>query len=253
MPLRSRHVFFGICALLFAASATVTIIWSISMPGRDMPGTGLAMPGAMAMRMPDQHWPGAAVSFLAMWMVMMAAMMIPSLAPALWRCREAAGAAHPNRLIVLAGGGYFFVWLLFGMAVFLLALAFSALQMHWPALTRAIPVAVAELAVVAGLLQFTPWKAYHLACCRGEHGAPRPADAAGAWRQGLWLGLHCSFSSIGPTIILLAVGMMDLRAMALATTAVTAERLAPDGERVARLIGIILVAAGLFLLVRAAG
>jgi predicted metal-binding membrane protein len=46
---------------------------------------------------------------------------------------------------------------------------------------------------------------------------------------------------------------MDLRAMAVVTAAITVERLAPAGERVARAIGVVLVAAGLLLIVRAAG
>jgi predicted metal-binding membrane protein len=52
--------------------------------------------------------------------------------------------------------------------------------------------------------------------------------------------------------MLMAIGVMDLRAMAVVTAAITAERLAPAGERIARSIGVVLVAAGLFLIVRAA-
>jgi predicted metal-binding membrane protein len=46
---------------------------------------------------------------------------------------------------------------------------------------------------------------------------------------------------------------MDLRAMAAVTAAITIERLAPAGERVARAIGAVVVGAGLLLIVRAAG
>jgi len=46
---------------------------------------------------------------------------------------------------------------------------------------------------------------------------------------------------------------MDIRAMAFVTAAMTVERLAPAGERVARAIGAIVVGAGLFLIARAAG
>jgi predicted metal-binding membrane protein len=48
--------------------------------------------------------------------------------------------------------------------------------------------------------------------------------------------------------VLLVVGVMDLRAMALVTAAITAERLAPAGERVARGIGAIIVVAGGYLI-----
>jgi Ca2+/Na+ antiporter len=46
---------------------------------------------------------------------------------------------------------------------------------------------------------------------------------------------------------------MDLRAMALVTSVITAERLAPASEQVARAIGIIAAGAGLFLVAQAAG
>ncbi|MNT62278.1 hypothetical protein D3C72_1999850 [compost metagenome] len=50
------------------------------------------------------------------------------------------------------------------------------------------------------------------------------------------------------TAILLATGIMDLRAMAVITAAITAERLAPHGERIAKATGAIAVSAGLWLI-----
>jgi predicted metal-binding membrane protein len=79
-----------------------------------------------------------------------------------------------------------------------------------------------------------------------------PADAGTAWREGLRLGLRCICTCAGLTAILLVIGIMDLRVMALVTAAITAERLAPKGERVARAIGIVVVGVGLLLIARAA-
>ena len=53
--------------------------------------------------------------------------------------------------------------------------------------------------------------------------------------------------------ILLVIGVMDLRAMAVVAAAITVERLAAAGERVARAPGVVVVGAGLFLIGRAAG
>jgi predicted metal-binding membrane protein len=50
------------------------------------------------------------------------------------------------------------------------------------------------------------------------------------------------------TSILLVIGVMDLRAMAIVTAAITAERLGPAGPRVAQAIGAIVIMAGLLLL-----
>jgi predicted metal-binding membrane protein len=53
--------------------------------------------------------------------------------------------------------------------------------------------------------------------------------------------------------ILLVIGVMDLRAMAVVVAAITVERLAPAGERIARAIGAGALGAGLLLVARAAG
>src|SRR5262249_43973241 len=118
----SERAFFGVAALLFAASAAVTIVWCASMSamGEMPPCSGSTMSVAW-MRMPGQTWPGAAASFLGMWIVMMVAMMLPSLVPMLWRYRQAVGrpgAPRLGRLTALVGVGYFFVWTLFGLAAF---------------------------------------------------------------------------------------------------------------------------------------
>jgi predicted metal-binding membrane protein len=106
-----------------------------------------------------------------------------------------------------------------------------------------------------GALQFTAWKAHYLACCRAAPGRGRtlPADAGTAWRQGLRLGLHCSYGCGNLMALVLVIGVMDLRAMAVVAAAITVERLAPAGERVAQAIGVVVVGAGLLLIARAAG
>jgi predicted metal-binding membrane protein len=53
--------------------------------------------------------------------------------------------------------------------------------------------------------------------------------------------------------VLLVVGVMDLRAMALVTAAITVERLAPAGKSVARVLGAVVAGAGLFLIADASG
>jgi len=252
----SQRTLLGIAALLFASSSAVTVIWCGSMSSMD----GMAMPGGWTMamtwmRMPGQTWPGAAASFLGMWTVMMVAMMLPSLIPMLWRYRRALGRRARERLdalTALVAAGYFFVWTVLGVAAFPLGAALAALVMQQAALARAVPIATGVIVAIAGVLQFTAWKARQLACCRQapdrDHTVP---DASAAWRHGLRLGLHCCRCCAGLTAILLVIGVMDLRAMAAVTAAITLERLAPAGERVARAVGVVVVAAGLLLIARA--
>jgi predicted metal-binding membrane protein len=137
----------------------------------------------------------------------------------------------------------------------LLGVALAEIEMQQPELARAAPIAAGMVVLAAGALQFTAWKARHLACCREAPGSGRglPGNAGSAWRYGLRLGLHCSYCCAGLTAILLVIGVMDLRAMAVVAAVITVERLAPAGERVARAIGTVVIGAGLFLIARAAG
>jgi predicted metal-binding membrane protein len=254
----SRQAFFGVSALVFAASAAGTIVWCASMPATG----GMPMPGGWTMsmawmRMPGQTWLGAAASFLGMWAVMMVAMMLPSLVPMLLRYRQAVartGETRLGRLVALVGVGYFFVWTGFGMAAFPLGVALAAVTMQQPALARAVPLAAGVVVLIAGAIQLTAWKARHLACCREAPGCGRtPAGAGTAWRHGLRLGLHCSRCCAGLMAILLVLGIMDLRVMAVVTAAITVERLAPAGVGVARALGAVVIGAGLILIARAVG
>jgi predicted metal-binding membrane protein len=253
----SERAFLGISALLFSASAALTIVWcgSISaMSGMPMPG-GWTMSMAW-MRMPGQTWVAAAASFIAMWAVMMVAMMLPSLVPTLWRYREAVGRTGDTPLgwlTALVGMGYFSVWTAFGAVAFPLGVGLSAVEMQAPLVARAIPIAAGVVVLIAGALQLTAWKAHHLACCREAAGRwpSLPANAAAAWRYGLRLGVQCSCCCSGLTAILLVIGVMDLRAMTVIAASITVERFA--GHRVARAIGAVFVGAGLLLIVQAVG
>jgi predicted metal-binding membrane protein len=221
----------------------------------------MPMPGGWSMsmtwmRMRGQTWPDAAASFLGMWIVMMVAMMLPSLVPALARYRRAVGrSAARGWLTVLVGAGYYFVWVVFGLIAFLVGDALAMIEMQQPALARAVPTAAGLVVASVGVLQFSAWKARRLACCRAApgHCSTLPADWRAAWQSGLRLGLHCCYCCVGLTVVLLVIGVMDLRAMAVVTAATTVERIAPVGHLAARFVGAAVVAAGLILIGRAVG
>jgi predicted metal-binding membrane protein len=254
----SQQAFLGTSAVLFVGSVALTTISSGSMPSMGemmMPG-GWTMSMAW-MRMPGQTWASAAAIFVGMWTAMMIAMMLPSLVPALWQYRETIGGsveASRNRLTAIVAIGYFFVWTMCGLAVFPVGAALAEIEMQWASLARLVPLAVGIVTLAAGALQLTSWKRWHLSCCREpcRSSHTSPANTATAWRHGLRLGLHCTFGCAGFTAILLVIGVMDLRVMALVTAAITAERLAPNGKRIADIVGIAIVAIGLLLIARAA-
>lgn len=253
----SRLALLGVSAFLFVVCTTTTVVWGTSMSAT----SGTPMPGGWTLsmawtRMCGQTWLHAAASFLGMWVVMMVTMMLPSLVPVLCRYQAAIGTATGTRLCglpLIAGAGYFVVWTMIGVVTFAAGAVLAEAELQWAALARAVPVATGVVVLCAGLLQFAPWTMRHLGCYRHTAAPCRGLadDAATAWRHGLRLGLHCSACSAGPTAILLAIGVMDQSAMSGVTVAITVERLAADGRRVAHAIGAVVVAVALFLIARA--
>lgn len=254
----SQPIFFGTSALLFIGSASLTLAMCSSMSAMGsmpMPG-GWAM-SMMWMRMPGQAWLDAAASFVGMWLVMMVAMMLPSFLPMLSRYRRVLGSAGERRLgwlTFMVGLGYFFIWTLLGIAIYLLGVVLAGLELQLAALARMVPIAVAVILLLAGAIQFTGWKAHYLACCRegSISGIALPANSRSALRTGLRFGIHCSYSCLNLTAILLVIGVMDLRVMVVVTIAITAERLAPAGEQLARIIGAVTLGVGLSMILRVA-
>lgn len=246
----------GASGLVFAVAAAATIAWGLSMTAMG----GMPMAGGWTMSMAwlpmcGQSWLETAGSFLGMWVVMMVAMMMPSLTPMLecYRRRIAgAGNASLGPRTAIAGVGYFFVWTLLGVLLFPVGAGLAAAAMASPELSRTAPLAGGLVVLMAGALQFTEWKARQLARCREAPEGKVGTAANSAWRHGLHIGVRCSRSCAGPMAVLIVLGVMDLQAMAVVTAAITAERLAPDSVPIARATGAVAVAAGLLLIMRAA-
>ena len=154
-------VFFSCSGLVFIASAAGTILWCGSMAG------GMPMPGGWTMSMawmpmPGQPWFASAASFMGMWLLMMAAMMLPSIAPVLAGYGRSLWGPDERRwdgLAAMMGAGYFLLW--------------AAAEMRWAALARNVPLATGIVVVIAGCYQLTAWKARQLGCCRVMMGCGR--------------------------------------------------------------------------------
>jgi predicted metal-binding membrane protein len=185
---------------------------------------------------------------MGLWVVMMLAMMLPTLVPALSGYRghlRGVGRFPVDGLTAAAGAGYFLAWTVPGALGYAMGLALAAAATRWPVLARTLPLATGVALLLAGAFQLSAWKAGHLRRCRAPAGGTSPPpDLGGAWRYGLRLGAHCILCCLGYTVALFALGVMDLRAMAIVAAAITAERLLPRPRIAAVAAGLLLLAAG---------
>src|SRR5688572_21409449 len=145
------------------------------------------------MTMPQEAWYGAAAGYLGMWMGMMVPMMLPSLIPMLSRYRRSVRGAdgmHRHGLTALVGVGYFAFWAVVGAAAYTGGAAIMAAELVWGRVAEWLPTAAGGVLLVAGGVQFTPWKARQLGLCREASGCgcPPEPNALAAWRHGIRLG-----------------------------------------------------------------
>jgi predicted metal-binding membrane protein len=157
-------------------------------------------------------------------------------------------------LTAFAGAGYFIVWGVLGAAVYALGVSLATAEVRWPILARSVPGATGALLLLAGCIQLTAWKTRQLASCRESACAGAlPGSARNAWEHGLRLGVRCALCCSSFMMVLLVVGVMNLRAMAFVTVAITVERFVPWPERAAPVAGVIVIAAGAIIVVRTLG
>jgi predicted metal-binding membrane protein len=203
----------------------------------------MGMPGAMSMGLSG---------FIATWTVMMVAMMIPSLVPAVRTFDTWARATgQSGSATVLFIMGYLLVWGAIGGVAYLIV---HALQGWLPAGSMTALRVGALLLVVAGVYQLTPSKQICLRHCRSPHIGVAPQGGAGARgrrgaaRAGLWQGVYCLGSSWPLMLALLLVGMMNLAWMGVIAGVIFVEKVAPGGAMVSKVVGWGLTGGGVILL-----
>jgi predicted metal-binding membrane protein len=185
-----------------------------------------------------------AAAFVGLWTAMMAAMMLPALAP-LGVLYAGEGAGRGARAGGLAAG-YLLTWAVFGVLALLLSDAAGRLADQHAAAGKWVGAVVL---VSAGIYQLTPLKDRCLVLCRsplhilmrvgGYRGRSRHVRA-GIYHGGLCVG--CCWSLM---LALLALGVMDLWWMVAFTAVITLEKLWRYGARVAVATGLALILLGL--------
>ena len=228
--------------------------------GSDAMATPMPM-GDMAMDMPGMSmnpadWSTGTVTItVAMWVLMMAAMMLPAMAPvtaiyAGLAVKEDRGARLALR-VGLFLSGYLSLWI--GFSVFAALGQLGLRGSEWFAMggTLALPFAAGLLMVVAGAYQFTPVKEFCLAHCRHpltylmSHWRE---GVRGAFPVGARHGLYCFGCCIALMGLMFVYGAMNVIWMAVIALYFLAEKVLPRAEIWGRIAGALMIVAGLVTL-----
>lgn len=162
---------------------------------------------------------GSFAFFVVLWMVMMAAMMLPGAAPAVLRHVNSTGRMRGVPLFI---GCYIIVWTLFGVAVY---------AVYRPHGTFAAGV----LAIAAGVYEFTPLKRKFREHCRESI------------HSGFRFGLDCVGSSIGLMLVLVAIGVMSIGWMSVLAVLVLAQKLLAPRAAIDVPVGLAIVSLGVLI------
>jgi predicted metal-binding membrane protein len=225
----------GLILLLLALA--VVAWWSTAdrMAGMDEgPGTAL----------------GALGWFLGVWVVMMAAMMFPSVAPTVSLYARMTKRRSPVAPLVFTAG-YLVTWAAAGVvayALFDLARSLLGDQLAWDELGRWV---AGGTLLVAAAYELTPFKDVCLSKCRSPLGF-----LVGSWREGLRGALNmgarhgawCVGCCCALMASLFALGVMSLAWMAFVAALIALEKTLPWGRPVTYATAAVLFVLGVLLL-----
>jgi predicted metal-binding membrane protein len=229
-PPRSGPVQIGLVASLLLVAAGAWAVTGNRMGGMDAgPGTELGGVG----------W------FAVVWVTMMAAMMLPSIAPmVLAHARVQIGTTPAF------GAGYLVTWAAVGVLGYALVEGVRSLALGVLAWDEAGPYVAGGAILAAAIYQLSPLKNGSLRLCRNplafvsQHWRPGPL---GALRMGIEHGRVCVASSGALMAALFALGVMSIGWMVLVAALIAAEKLLPWRTAATRGIAVLLAVLGIAL------
>ena len=158
-----------------------------------------------------------------------------------------------SRQIYALAAGYLIVWTVFSLVATALQRGLAALLLISPMMEATSSRVGATLLLVAGMYQLTPMKYACLRTCQSPLGflvSRWRAGWSGALRMGLEHGAYCVGCCWALMLLLFAGGVMNLTVIAALTAFVAFEKLVPLGPHGARISGVLMIAAGLWIIVR---
>jgi predicted metal-binding membrane protein len=245
-----------IAALLAVATGCWALLASSALVMSTMQGEGLLMDLAMAMMQPAATAPYLGASAL-MWVVMMSAMMTPSVLPitmTFMRLERGDRGSRAHRDGFLFVGGYLMVWSAFALVATLVQWSLHRAALLHTHLLSTGPVLAGAILLAAGLYQMTPFKTACLAHCQTPIGfllSHWQDGARGALRMGMHHGRYCLGCCWALMLVMFVSGVMSVAAMAVLTLFILVERLLPAQPWATRVPGLALIAWGVWTLMHA--
>jgi len=192
--------------------------------------------------------------YLGVWVTMMAAMMLPSVAPmVLLFDKVSAERARRGRTVVptwIFTSSYLAVWTLYGLAAYGVYRGLRSLHLGFLDWDRGGPYVVAALLVLAGAYELTPLKTVCLSHCRSPMhfvlGGWRNG-IGGALRMGAEHGAYCVGCCWGLMVVFFGLGVMSIAWMAVVAALIFTQKILPYGDRLTRAFAVAFVAAGAWI------
>jgi predicted metal-binding membrane protein len=211
------------------------------------------MSSVFAMPMTSAWSPTQITLMIAMWIVMMAAMMLPSAGPMVltYERMDRASREGTGGSTALFVTGYAVVWATFALGATGLQWALHSMTLVDGMGKAAQSWQAGLLLVGAGIYQFSPVKKRSLGACRTPLGFLASSwrdGATGALRMGLHHGTLCLRCCFATMLLLFVLGVMNLIWVALLAIFVLVEKASRRGETISAIGGIAMIVWGLGLL-----
>ena len=181
--------------------------------------------------------PSVILSLTAAWVLMVAAMMLPTAVPLVSAFTRTVGRDNDRRRLVLSLlAAYLLVWVAAGLALHAGDLGVHWLVHRWGWLHEHSWAIAACALAIAGSYQFSATKRRYLACCRAPDRLV--AKRASAFRIGIEHGTHCLACCWGLMLVMFSVGVASLAWMLALTAVMVAEKVSSVGQRASAPVGV---------------
>jgi predicted metal-binding membrane protein len=229
------YLLFSAWGLIFVATITGNGHWLHGDPLAEHPSWTLGM---------------NLLTFLAAWLVMTIAMMLPASLPLLQLFAEVSRRQklrHRESLLLLFITAYLTIWSIFALITFLGDLGWHRLLDSQSWLTQNSSWFAAIVRLLAGAFQFSPLKEQCLRVCRHPFGFLTQHYRRGiraTWNLGIRHGLSCLGCCWALMLIMFSVGVTHLAGMLVLSAVMVIEKTVTWGRTLVPLVGVTLLVWG---------